>query len=177
MHEHLNGLRTRIGNTYQKNRKLLSRTEQWSTSHFDKWMLCNSPFTITCWSKSEMLLFTMPVAKLSFYSYAKLLNEDVDTSESPRASLRDTFCRLQIFCRWYEVLSLPSQLKRGRNHSLPGKLSNKYQIGWMTCEKTRSALNSTNGYPISPVCKKLFFLTECINHLFKNVRHRIGSGK
>ena len=35
IYEHLNRLRTRIGNIHRKNRNLLSRMEEWSTAHFE----------------------------------------------------------------------------------------------------------------------------------------------
>ena len=106
-----------------------------------------------------------------------------NTSKRPRATLKEIFCRLQISCRRYgyeEVLSLANYNDEGEETFTPWEMERRIADGLNDFDehKIRFKFDEWLSNPvISPITKKLLFSSLCINHLLKNVRHSIGSGK
>ncbi|EKX40320.1 hypothetical protein GUITHDRAFT_113559 [Guillardia theta CCMP2712] len=105
------------------------------------------------------------------------------TSKRPRATLKEMFCRFQIFCRRYgyeEVLSLAKHNEEGGETFTPWEMERRIADGLNDFDehKIRFKFDEWLSNPVlSPITNKLLFFSPCINHLLKNVRHSIGSGK
>uniref|UniRef100_A0A7S4JJV6 Uncharacterized protein n=1 Tax=Guillardia theta TaxID=55529 RepID=A0A7S4JJV6_GUITH len=163
VYEHLNRLRTRIGNIHRKNRNLV---------HMDV---------------AEMREIKQFVLQLrqnqAIWQVQKEKTLRCNTSMRPRATLKEMFCRLQIFCRRYgyeEVPLLANRNEEGEETFTPWEMERRIADGLNNFDeyKIRFQFDEWLSNPVlSPITNKLLFFSPCINHLLKNVRHSIGSGK
>ncbi|EKX34127.1 hypothetical protein GUITHDRAFT_119681 [Guillardia theta CCMP2712] len=90
------------------------------------------------------------------------------------------FCKLQIFMqkamKFYHCQSIEEVEESFTPWQI--ELQVAHRLNDLKENKIRFKLDEWLSNPvISPISKKLFFLTACINHLFKNVRRSIRSGK
>ncbi|EKX35919.1 hypothetical protein GUITHDRAFT_117952 [Guillardia theta CCMP2712] len=103
-------------------------------------------------------------------------------STRTKACLNEMYSRIHIFCRRYGYDSIIQQgvAENETAKFTPWELERLITDGLEEFDpnKIRFQFNEYLSNPvISPTTKKLLFFAPCINHLLKNVRHTVGSGR